>query len=120
MDRIAPGAAGTARGPGLAGPRGRTFRGVDATAGPGDLVAVEGPSGSGRTCLLLALAGRMRVTAGEAEVGGLLLPRRRSGGRVAGVCRAGRVRRGAPALAKGTARRRQTRTVSRPHPWPSP
>ncbi|MBA8943222.1 ABC-type multidrug transport system ATPase subunit [Streptomyces calvus] len=37
---------------------------------------MEGPSGSGRTCLLLALTGRMRPTEGQAAVGGLELPRR--------------------------------------------
>jgi ABC-type branched-subunit amino acid transport system ATPase component len=44
-------------------------------AEPGSLVAVEGPSGSGRTCLLLALTGRMKVTEGTAAVGGARLPR---------------------------------------------
>ncbi|MEU5522044.1 ATP-binding cassette domain-containing protein [Streptomyces sp. NPDC047860] len=61
---------------GLEGPRGWVFRGISADAGPGSLIAVEGPSGSGRTCLLLALAGRMRPTEGLAAVGGLELPRR--------------------------------------------
>lgn len=61
---------------GLEGPRGWVFRGVSADAGPGSLIAVEGPSGSGRTCLLLALTGRMRPTEGRAAVGGLELPRR--------------------------------------------
>lgn len=67
---------------GLEGPRGWAFRGVGFTAGPGSLVAVEGPSGSGRTCLLLALTGRMRSTQGHAEVGGERLP-----GRLAAVRR---------------------------------
>lgn len=61
---------------GLKGPRGWAFRGVGFTAGPGSLVAVEGPSGSGRTCLLLALTGRMRSTRGHAEAGGERLPGR--------------------------------------------
>ncbi|MEU3219244.1 ATP-binding cassette domain-containing protein [Streptomyces sp. NPDC006971] len=61
---------------GLKGPRGWVFRGVDIEAGPGSLVAIEGPSGSGRTCLLLALTGRMRPTEGQAKVGGLRLPRK--------------------------------------------
>jgi len=61
---------------GLKGPRGWAFRGVEFTAPPGSLVAVEGPSGSGRTCLLLALTGRMRSTRGHAEVGGERLPGR--------------------------------------------
>ncbi|WP_031098900.1 ABC transporter ATP-binding protein [Streptomyces sp. NRRL S-15] len=49
------GAALSAEDFGLKGPRGWAFQGVGFTAGPGSLVAVEGPSGSGRTCLLLAL-----------------------------------------------------------------
>ncbi|PZT69698.1 ABC transporter ATP-binding protein [Streptomyces sp. SW4] len=65
----------TARGFGLRGPRGWAFRGVDVDAGPGSLIAVEGPSGSGRTCLLLALTGRMKPTEGSAAVGGMRLPR---------------------------------------------
>ncbi|MEU9352883.1 ATP-binding cassette domain-containing protein [Streptomyces griseoloalbus] len=70
------GLAVTARDFGLRGPRGWAFRGVSADAEPGSLIAVEGPSGSGRTCLLLALTGRMRPTEGLAAVGGLELPRR--------------------------------------------
>ncbi|WP_258177382.1 ATP-binding cassette domain-containing protein [Streptomyces solincola] len=65
-----------ARGFGLKGPRGWAFRDVDLDAPAGSLVAVEGPSGSGRTCLLLALTGRMRATAGHAEVGGVPLPKK--------------------------------------------
>ncbi|MGV9254048.1 ATP-binding cassette domain-containing protein [Streptomyces sp. NPDC003697] len=60
---------------GLRGSRGWAFRGVDVEAGPGSLIAVEGPSGSGRTCLLLVLTGRMRPTEGVAVVGGFKLPR---------------------------------------------
>ncbi|PWJ09467.1 ABC transporter ATP-binding protein [Streptomyces sp. NWU49] len=71
-----PGLAVSARDFGLEGPRGWAFRGVGIDAGPGSLIAVEGPSGSGRTCLLLALTGRMRPTEGRAVVGGLELPRR--------------------------------------------
>ncbi|MFE0273375.1 ATP-binding cassette domain-containing protein, partial [Streptomyces sp. NPDC058992] len=70
------GAAVRAEGFGLKGPRGWAFREVDVEAGPGSLIAIEGPSGSGRTCLLLALTGRMKATEGHAEVGGLRLPRR--------------------------------------------
>ncbi|MFF2776305.1 ATP-binding cassette domain-containing protein [Streptomyces sp. NPDC058052] len=61
---------------GLKGPRGWAFRDVSFTAGAGSLVALEGPSGTGRTCLLLALTGRMKTGEGRAEVGGLPLPRR--------------------------------------------
>ncbi|MEU3242939.1 MULTISPECIES: ATP-binding cassette domain-containing protein [unclassified Streptomyces] len=65
----------TARELGVRGPRGWAFRGVGVTAEPGSLIAVEGPSGSGRTCLLLTLTGRMRPTEGSAVVGGSALPK---------------------------------------------
>ncbi|MFF8829020.1 ATP-binding cassette domain-containing protein [Streptomyces sp. NPDC015131] len=61
---------------GLKGPRGWVFRDVTLHAAPGELVTIEGASGSGRTCLLLALTGRMRTTEGHADVGGLRLPRK--------------------------------------------
>ncbi|WP_223774137.1 ATP-binding cassette domain-containing protein [Streptomyces sp. 135] len=70
-----PGAAVTAEGLGLKGPRGWAFRGVGFDAEPGSLIALEGPSGSGRTCLLLALTGRMRATEGHARVGRHHLPK---------------------------------------------
>ncbi|MFF3330812.1 ATP-binding cassette domain-containing protein [Streptomyces sp. NPDC002888] len=70
------GLAVTARALGLKGPRGWTFRGVTVDAEPGSLIAIEGPSGSGRTSLLLALTGRMKPTEGTAIVGGFELPRR--------------------------------------------
>ncbi|WP_405441087.1 ATP-binding cassette domain-containing protein [Streptomyces avidinii] len=72
------GAAVKAEDFGLKGPRGWAFRGVGIDAAPGSLIAVEGPSGSGRTCLLLALTGRMKPTAGHAEVGGHRLPKKMS------------------------------------------
>ncbi|MFI6206563.1 ATP-binding cassette domain-containing protein [Streptomyces sp. NPDC051041] len=68
----------TARDLGVRGPRGWAFRGVRVEAEPGSLIALEGPSGSGRTCLLLTLTGRMRPTEGQARVGGFALPRRMS------------------------------------------
>ncbi|MEU3775268.1 ATP-binding cassette domain-containing protein [Streptomyces sp. NPDC032472] len=70
------GAAVKAEDFGLKGPRGWVFRGVGINAGPGSLIAVEGPSGSGRTCLLLALTGRMKPTEGRAEIAGHRLPKR--------------------------------------------
>ncbi|MFI6683598.1 ATP-binding cassette domain-containing protein [Streptomyces sp. NPDC050485] len=70
------GAAIRAEGFGLKGPRGWAFRGVGIDAAPGSLVAVAGPSGSGRTALLLALTGRMKPAEGRAEVAGLPLPRK--------------------------------------------
>ncbi|MFY1676513.1 MULTISPECIES: ATP-binding cassette domain-containing protein [unclassified Streptomyces] len=60
---------------GLRGPRGPVFHGVSLDAEPGSLIALEGPSGSGRTCLLLTLTGRMRAGEGTASVGGMALPR---------------------------------------------
>jgi len=60
---------------GLRGPRGWAFRGVRFDAAPGSLIAIEGPSGSGRTCLLLALTGRMKPTEGTATAGGSRLPK---------------------------------------------
>ncbi|MFE1769324.1 ATP-binding cassette domain-containing protein [Streptomyces angustmyceticus] len=78
MDSTPHGAAVTAAGFGVKGPRGWAFRDIDLTAGPGSLIAVQGPSGSGRTCLLLALTGRMKSAAGTAEVGGLPLPKKKA------------------------------------------
>ncbi|MGW4868543.1 ATP-binding cassette domain-containing protein [Streptomyces chartreusis] len=66
----------TALGLGLEGPRGWAFRGVSFEAEPGSLITIEGPSGTGRTCLLLALTGRMKSTEGTATVGGTALPKR--------------------------------------------
>lgn len=65
----------TAEDLGVKGPRGWVFRHLRFEAVPGALVAVEGASGSGRTCLLLTLTGRMRPTEGRARVGGAVLPR---------------------------------------------
>ncbi|PZG98018.1 ABC transporter ATP-binding protein [Streptomyces sp. NTH33] len=77
-DHTAEGLGVTARDFGLRGPRGWAFRGIGLDAEPGALIAVEGPSGSGRTCLLLALTGRMRPTEGVARVGEFEPPRRMS------------------------------------------
>lgn len=71
-DAVAVGAVGL----GLKGPRGWAFRGVGFSAEAGSLVAIEGPSGSGRTCLLLALTGRMKPSEGQATIGALRLPKR--------------------------------------------
>ncbi|MFF7792434.1 ATP-binding cassette domain-containing protein [Streptomyces sp. NPDC007991] len=72
------GARIAAAGLGVKGPRGWAFRGISVDAEPGSLVAVEGPSGSGRTCLLLALTGRMKIAEGTAAVGGARLPKQLS------------------------------------------
>src|SRR4051812_24996903 len=83
----------TAEGFGLKGRRGWAFRDVTFAAPAGSLIAVEGASGSGRTCLLLALTGRMRAREGHAEVAGHRLPRQLAAvrrvaalGSVDGVC----------------------------------
>ncbi|WP_431032936.1 ATP-binding cassette domain-containing protein [Streptomyces sp. P6-2-1] len=75
-DRTPSGAAIDVRGLGLKGPRGWVFREIAFRAEPGALLAVTGASGSGRTCLLLALCGRMRTHEGSARVAGLRLPGR--------------------------------------------
>ncbi|TDC29317.1 ABC transporter ATP-binding protein, partial [Micromonospora sp. KC213] len=59
-----------AHGLGLRTRRGWVFRGVDLTAEAGELHAITGPPGSGRTSLLLALAGRFRCNAGSLRVHG--------------------------------------------------
>ena len=52
---------------------------------PHDVVVVDGPAGSGKTALMLTLAGRMRTGDGKVKVAGLVLPeqaaavRRRTG-----------------------------------------
>ncbi|MDE1681736.1 ATP-binding cassette domain-containing protein [Streptomyces neyagawaensis] len=69
------GTAVGAEGFGMKGPRGWVFRGVGFHAEPGSLIAIEGPSGSGRTCLLLALTGRMKPSEGHATVGAVRLPK---------------------------------------------
>lgn len=43
-------------------------------AEPGQVVAVVGPSGSGKSALALAIAGRMKFTSGTATIGGYQLP----------------------------------------------
>jgi ABC-type multidrug transport system ATPase subunit len=52
------------------GPRGRIFGPIAVHVAAGELLAVVGPGGSGRTGLLLALSGRLRVAGGRLIVGG--------------------------------------------------
>jgi ABC-2 type transport system ATP-binding protein len=59
-----------ADGLGLRGGRGWVFRGVDLALPPGSLTALVGPAGSGRSMLLLAVAGRARTTEGTLTVAG--------------------------------------------------
>lgn len=54
--------------------RGRVFGDVSFSADPGTVVGVCGPGGSGRTSLLLALGGRMRLSDGALVIDGRTLP----------------------------------------------
>jgi ABC-2 type transport system ATP-binding protein len=60
----------TATGAGVRHRRRWLFHDLDVTAEPGDLIAVVGVPGSGRTTVLLALAGRFRLTAGKVSLSG--------------------------------------------------
>src|SRR5690625_5382579 len=57
-------------GAGLRGIRGWAFRGARFRLDAGDVAALTGPSGSGRSTLLLAIAGRLHLTHGALTVGG--------------------------------------------------
>src|SRR5699024_504218 len=70
-DQDTPTLALSLEGLGVRGSKGWAFRDVDLQARIGDVVAVTGPSGSGRSALLLTIAGRMRPTAGSSEVVGI-------------------------------------------------
>lgn len=67
-----------ARGLWMDGPRGPVFGPVDLDVPAGSLTLVAGPAGSGRTSMLLTVAGRMAGARGHLEVAGLPIPRRRS------------------------------------------
>lgn len=56
--------------------RGTVFGPLDLDVSPGGLLVVQGTAGSGKTALLLALAGRLDLSAGDLQVDGLPLPRR--------------------------------------------
>lgn len=64
----------TARRLGARGRQGSIFTDVDLTAGLGQVVAVCGDSGDGRTSLLLALSGRFATQHGSLEVDGQTRP----------------------------------------------
>lgn len=51
------------------GPRGVIFGPLALTARPGEVLAIVGTGGSGRTSLLLALAGRLRIAGGRVALG---------------------------------------------------
>lgn len=63
-----------ARGVSVRGPRGCAVANVSVDVPAGRLAVVVGPAGSGRTSLLLALAGRMRLVTGTVAVGSCRLP----------------------------------------------
>ena len=71
----------TATGAGVRHRRRWLFRDLDVTVEPGELVAVVGPPGSGRTTVLLALARRFRLTSGKIQIAGIYFAkwRRRNG-----------------------------------------
>ena len=54
---------------GLSGKQGEVFSGIDLDVPRGSVVIIQGAAGSGKTALLLSIAGRMRVTSGEGHVG---------------------------------------------------
>ena len=68
----------SARGLGLKTYAGYAYREVDVDVHKGELVAVRGRNGSGKTALLLTLAGRMKQTEGTLNMGEFELPRQRS------------------------------------------
>lgn len=57
---------------------GFVYRNVDLDVFKGRVTAVRGRNGSGKSALLLTLAGRMKPTGGMLFVGGLELPRERA------------------------------------------
>ena len=64
-----------ATGLGMRAGEGWVYRHVDLTADPGEVVEVRGAGGTGRSMLLLTLAGRARATTGQLRVLGHDLPR---------------------------------------------
>lgn len=57
-----------ARGITATGPEGIVFENVDARVYPGELAVIIGEGGTGRTSLLLALSGRLKIVAGRIEI----------------------------------------------------
>lgn len=61
-------AAVTLRDWGMSGKQGPVFSDIDLTVASGSLAIIRGAAGSGKTSLLLSIAGRMRVDTGEGHV----------------------------------------------------
>ena len=59
------------RGWGMSGKQGDVFSGIDFDVPRGSVAIIQGAAGSGKTSLLLSIAGRMRVDTGEGHVGEL-------------------------------------------------
>lgn len=68
----------TAQGLALKGPRGAVFGPLDLELPAGGFSLLVGEHGSGRTCALLCLVGRMKPSSGTLEVLGHALPKRAS------------------------------------------
>lgn len=64
-----------AEGVAVRGPAGIVVTGIDVDARPGTLTVLAGPSGSGRTSLMLALGARFKVRRGRITVDGVALPK---------------------------------------------
>ena len=62
-----------AAGLGLLTKTGWVFQNIDLTLRPGSVAAIVGPAGTGRSCLLLALTGRMAANTGRLMVAGHLM-----------------------------------------------
>jgi ABC-type branched-subunit amino acid transport system ATPase component len=68
-----PGPVLAAAGLGLLTKAGWVFQNVDLTLRPGSVAAIVGPAGTGRSCLLLTLTGRMAANTGRLMVAGHLM-----------------------------------------------
>ncbi len=68
-----PGPVLAAAGLGLLTKAGWVFQNVDLTLRPGSVAAIVGPAGTGRSCLLLTLTGRMAANTGRLMVAGHLV-----------------------------------------------
>ena len=70
---VPPGPALVATGLGLLTKDGWVFQDINLTLRPSSVAAIVGPAGTGRSCLLLALSGRMAANTGTLTVSGHLM-----------------------------------------------